>query len=317
MKKLKLQNNTINIVMYHYIRPIKGSKYPSIKGLEVNEFENQINFFLKNANIISEEQLINNINKKKISKKPSVLLTFDDGYKDHFQYVFPILMKNKISGIFYPPQKVVENKIVLDVNKIHFILEKQNDSKKLLKYIINFLEKKHPNIKKKINFNKINTDSRFDTKETILVKRLLQYFLPYKLRNRIINKLFKELVSKDLLSFSKKLYLDKKDILEMSSNGMDFGLHGNYHLWWEHQKNNVIKKEIDKPIKFFNKIIKKKKMFSLCYPYGSFNKKILSFVSKRNDISFALSTRVNNISKKNLITEKFYYPRFDANDFKK
>ena len=72
MKKLKLQNNTINIVMYHYIRPIKGSKYPSIKGLEVKEFENQINFFLKNANIISEEQLINNINKKKNFKKNQV-----------------------------------------------------------------------------------------------------------------------------------------------------------------------------------------------------------------------------------------------------
>ncbi len=316
MKKLRLQSDTINIVMYHYVRPIKGSKYPGIKGLEVSEFENQINFFLKKANILSEEQLINNIKEKKISKKPSVLLTFDDGYKDHLNYVLPTLVKNKISGIFYPPQKVIENKILLDVNKIHFILEKQNDSKKLLNNIIGILKKKYPKIIKSLDLKKINTYSRFDTEEVILIKRLLQYYLPNKVRHIISNKLFKEYVSEDLLSFSKKLYLNKNDIIEMSSNGMDFGLHGNYHLWWEHEQIDIIKKEINNPIKFFNKILKKNKMFSLCYPYGSFNKKILSIVSKRNDISFALSTRVNNISIKNLITEKFYYPRFDANDFK-
>ena len=40
MKKIK--DSTVNIVMYHYVRPIKNSKYPNIKGLEIKEFKNQI-----------------------------------------------------------------------------------------------------------------------------------------------------------------------------------------------------------------------------------------------------------------------------------
>ena len=123
--------------MYHYVRPIKNSKFPKIKGLELKQFYNQINFFTKNSNLLTNSDFNEIISTKKIPKKPSVLLTFDDGYKDHYKYVFPFLLKKKISANFYPPQKVIENKTVLDVNKIHFILEKEPNSKKILN-LINF-----------------------------------------------------------------------------------------------------------------------------------------------------------------------------------
>ena len=32
----------------------------------------------------------------------SCLLTFDDGYKDHIDYVLPELMKRKLQGSFFP-----------------------------------------------------------------------------------------------------------------------------------------------------------------------------------------------------------------------
>ena len=37
----------ITIIMYHYVRPIKGSSYPLIKGLELDEFKTQLNFLEK------------------------------------------------------------------------------------------------------------------------------------------------------------------------------------------------------------------------------------------------------------------------------
>ena len=43
-----LNDYSINIVMYHYVRPIKGSNHPNIKGLELENFKKQINYFLKN-----------------------------------------------------------------------------------------------------------------------------------------------------------------------------------------------------------------------------------------------------------------------------
>ena len=41
--------------MYHYVRPIKGSSYPFIKGLELDEFKTQLNFLEKNYKIIFEK----------------------------------------------------------------------------------------------------------------------------------------------------------------------------------------------------------------------------------------------------------------------
>jgi len=55
-------------VMYHYVRPIKKSKYPNIKGLEFENFKKQINFFSKKFNIISHIDFLEIIKSKKIKK---------------------------------------------------------------------------------------------------------------------------------------------------------------------------------------------------------------------------------------------------------
>ncbi len=38
----------ITIIMYHYVREIKNSKYPTIKGLEISSFKRQLDFLEKN-----------------------------------------------------------------------------------------------------------------------------------------------------------------------------------------------------------------------------------------------------------------------------
>ena len=129
---IKTIKNNIYIVMYHYVRNVKKSKYPNLKGLEFTEFKKQISFFKKNFNFLSNTQFIEILNSKKIPKKKSILLTFDDGYRDHYEYVFPFLKKQDLSAVFYPPIMCIRNKAVLDVNKIHFILAKEENNIQIL-----------------------------------------------------------------------------------------------------------------------------------------------------------------------------------------
>ena len=110
---MNLQDHSINIIMYHYVRPIKNSQYPKLKGLELNKFYSQIQY-LKKGVIFSLTMRFLSIKIKKIPKKPSILLTFDDGYKDHYKYVFPYLKKNKIYGSFYAQVKTSQNKTILE-----------------------------------------------------------------------------------------------------------------------------------------------------------------------------------------------------------
>ena len=40
---IKTINSRIYIVMYHYVREVKKSKFPNLKGLEFSDFKKQIN----------------------------------------------------------------------------------------------------------------------------------------------------------------------------------------------------------------------------------------------------------------------------------
>ena len=86
-------------VVYHkvkkYDRNFKFDKF-----LHINNFKKQINFFQNNYNFIDCVDLFDKTNK---FKKNDIFLTFDDGLKIHFKYVYPFLKEKKINGIFYIP----------------------------------------------------------------------------------------------------------------------------------------------------------------------------------------------------------------------
>lgn len=311
---IKTINNNIHIVMYHYVRNIKKSKYPNLKGLEFSDFRKQIFYLKKNFNILSNNQFIEILNSRKIPKKKSILLTFDDGYRDHFEYVFPFLKKQDVSAVFYPPIMCVRNKAVLDVNKIHFILAKEENRDKILDLIFLYVKKILNKNPQQIGIEKINLLSRYDDKKTILIKRLLQHHLPLPYRKKIVDKIFKHIVNYSEEEFSKILYMNKNNIQELYKNNFSIGSHGYNHYWWEKINKNEQEMEIKKSINYFKKIKVFDKNFSVCYPHGSYNLQTLNLL-KKYKIKFALTTRVGSINKKN-IKKVYELPRFNTNDFK-
>ena len=134
--------NSFTTINYHYVRPIKNSRHPNIKGLELKKFIDQLNHLKKKYNIISAKEITNHIIHKTKLPKKSCLLTFDDGYKDHYKYVMPELIKKKVSGCFFPSAENILYNNVTETNKIHFILDKQKNSDLIIKDINNFLKKK-------------------------------------------------------------------------------------------------------------------------------------------------------------------------------
>ena len=312
---LKIENNKIYIIMYHYVREVKKSIYPNLKALELNNFISQINFFKKKFNVLDYSDFIEILNSKKIPKKPSILLTFDDGYLDHYKNVFPILSKKKISGVFYTPIITFKKNKVLDVNKIHFILEKENNRGKIINFIDVILRRYLKKNLIEMNLKKLNLFNRWDDEETTLIKRLLQDHLPEKVRLKILNKLFENVMDESEIEFSKKLYMSQKDMCEMSRNGMYFGIHGCNHKRLSRLNYNDQKFEINDSIKVFKKLRLNENSLSICYPYGSYNHNTLK-ISKKNKLNFGLTINVNPLFKKN-ISKVYEIPRFDCNDFLK
>jgi len=79
-----MNSKKVTIVMYHYVRDLKHSRYPEIKGLDISLFYEQIMFLKKHYKFITMEMLIDSFENGSALPDKSVLLTFDDAYSDHF-----------------------------------------------------------------------------------------------------------------------------------------------------------------------------------------------------------------------------------------
>lgn len=307
--------NNLTVVMYHYVRDLSKSKYPKIKGLDNKLFNKQIKYFKKNYNFVTINDIIDVYDHNASLPNNPIILTFDDGYKDHYTNVYPVLLKNNITGCFYPPATTVLEKKVLDVNKIHFILASNSNENILIKEIFNQLDKfrmKYDLESNEYYFNKYAHRNRFDNKKTIFIKRILQTGLNEKLRFIITKHLFEKYVTYDEADFSEQLYMNTNEIIEMVRDDMHFGSHGHKHYWLSSLSKKIQENEINNSIKFLRKIESFNKNWSMCYPYGDYNKDTLDILSKHKcKIAFTTKVKIANLN----LDNRLEIPRMDTNDY--
>lgn len=90
----------VPILMYHTVYP--SASYSNRLAVSTETFEKQMEFLKKNRyTVMSLPDLVRAINEKRELPAKPVALTFDDGYKDMYTDVFPILKKYGFSGTFF------------------------------------------------------------------------------------------------------------------------------------------------------------------------------------------------------------------------
>lgn len=281
--RLFVMSNHITFVMYHYVRELSLSKYPQIKALNTSEFVHQVDYLSLNYQFLNLEDVRNAIKGEK-SFENGIVLTFDDGYSDHYENVFPFLSKLGIQGWFFPPVEAVVKNEILDVNKIHFILASLPETADLVQILLRAvreLEKDH-SVESDLrrywqNFNVVDD---YDRKEVTFFKHVLQNYLEDSLRAEIVNHLFSMFVDEDASDFSSKLYLDVEKLTEMKNSGMVIGGHGAKHVWLGKVPNLEQEKEITATREFLQNI-NGNENYVMCYPYGSYNEHTLKVCEKQ------------------------------------
>lgn len=298
----------IPIIMYHYVRDLKSSRYPDLKALDLKYFEKQLAFMQKHFNLVTTNDLIDG----NISEK-SAMLIFDDGYKDIYNNVFPLLKKSNIRATFAPVVDAVKKNIVLDVNKIQFILAATPNKSVLVndinQYIISHKEQyalNDPNM----YFNTIQ-ESRFDPKEVVYIKRMLQHILPLSLRKTLTDLLFKKYVTQDEKDFASRLYANEDELKTMFNEGMCLSMHGVTHSWLEKMSRDAQKLEITGSLEFLEELGVNPKYMTMTYPFGSYSESTLSLLKEYN-IQFAFTTKVGYYHTG--ICSKLEIPRLDTID---
>ena len=303
----------LTIVMYHYIRPIIGSEFPGIKGLEIEGFKRQLDFLENNYSIVSSEQVIDKIIKNKKLPPKACWLTFDDGYKDHYQYVLPELINRNLSGAFFPPVVAIKENKVLDVNSIHHILSCSDDNNKLVADLNDLcLQFGMTNEQIHAYYKEYGVANRFDNADTIFIKRMLQHVLPEQIRNEIVSILFEKIVGIPEAKFSSRLYMNIDEVRKLVSSGMYVGSHGSMHYWLDRINSQKQKVDISSSVEFLEEVGAPTSNWIMCYPYGAYNNTTLSLLKELGAlIGITAEVRKANLGIDNPLT----LPRLDTNDF--
>ncbi len=304
----------VTIVMYHYIRDLPKTCYPEIKGVLPEKFEGQLDYLTKHYTICSIKELISAFYcEDKLPPNPC-LLTFDDGFIDHYQTVFPKLKSRGITGSFYPSAKAIEEQSVLDVHKIHFILASTKNYQRLVEEIFELISPfrtVYDILDNESLYKMYSIPGRYDTADIIFIKRILQMGLLEKVRSEIVDTLFIRYVGEDEKTFAKELYMDIAQLQSMLKEGMEIGGHGYKHVWFETLSKKEQQEEICRTLNFLTKIYgDKPSSWVMSYPYGSYNKVTIELLN-RTGCDLALTSYVGLVSE---LSNPLELNRLDTND---
>lgn len=308
----------ITVVMYHYIRDLSASRYPDIKGLDTRDFIRQLKLLQERYTFVRMEECIEYLDDPLSGghfPADAALLTFDDGYMEHFTEVFPILNRKKIQGAFFPPVRSAVERKALDINKVHFILAASPYPNSLLNELsvrINRYKQEFDLFDPEDYYERVSRhEHKYDPVNIIIFKRVLQRELPLEVRSRIIDDLFKEVVGIREDVFVNELYMTEEHLKCMKRNGMFIGGHGVSHEWMNKLDAGEQELEISKTREFMGSIGMETTNWAMSYPFGAYDDSLIEIL-KKNQCKLAFTTT----DKKGVLdpSGRFSITRIDTNE---
>lgn len=309
-----MKNNIITIVMYHYVRPLAQTSYPSIKGLDASGFKRQVAYLKNNFTPITLSDCINALEGRVELPDNALLMTFDDGYTDHFDYAMPVLNEYDMSGVFFAPVNAIRERKILNVNKIHFVLAATESREGIINTIFQKIKSSENNnlLKCEDYYKKLAIPSRYDDKDTVFIKKILQRELPADLRDDIISDLFSSYVTSDEIAFAEQLYASEDQLKYMVRNGFSVGGHTVDHNWLDSQSLEEQKYEMEGSKQFLLDIGVKNEDLSFAYPFGGYNDDTLSLMNKLGfKVGFTTKVGKADIEQEG----RYKLSRLNTNDF--
>jgi peptidoglycan/xylan/chitin deacetylase (PgdA/CDA1 family) len=293
--------------MYHYVRPY-NEEFKFFNSLDVDIFKRQLDYFEAKYGFVSKDEYIETIKSGK--NIDGVVLTFDDGFKDHSKYVMPELKKRGLWGLFYVSTGIYKQKKILGVHRVHMLMGKYGANEILRESM------------KMVNNSMLDNDTieEFD-KEIYLspsykdgerkLKRFFNYYLKYDFRDVFLDNLMHKYFDEDELF--NDLYLSKQEILELVTNGNIVGSHTVSHPVLSRLPYNDQLFEIDESFKFIKNIIDQQYK-SFCYPFGyksSYNADSLNILK---DLAIDDAVIFDNKIQKSF-SNNYEISRIDCNQF--
>ena len=303
----------MKVVMYHYVRKF-SDKYPNFRFLDVSNFRKQLLFFEKEYGFVERDEWLEYVSTGHMpTKKGKVLLTFDDAMSCHYKYVFPELLDKGLWGVFYVPTNPYKLGKILDVHRIHLLCG-AFEGDNLLKIALGLLTDSMIPDKRVDAFKNDTYKSQENNRGVSEFKRLMNYFIDYDHREKIIDEIAKELGYRFVAD---QFYVSIKNLLKMKKNGMFIGSHTASHpvmskLSYKEQLSEL-KESFAELSEVFDPNLK-----TYCHPYGGkhdFNNNTIRALGNCG-VAYSFMVDPRDVNAMDFTLSRHMLPRYDCNFFK-
>jgi len=303
----------LHIVTYHYIRDLPNTQFPRIKGLLISNFQKQLAAFRYRYEMATLESALDFLQGGYTPARDLCLLTFDDGLKEHYTNVTPMLVDSNVQGIFFLITSCLEEKIVAPVHMNHFLMAKL-DFKSYKRIFFHRLGELFPSVLdsiRKVKTTIAQRTYRWDEPEQASFKYLLNLDLDWAIVNQVITSLFEERIA-DSKCFFDSLYLNWEDARQMQEAGMVIGGHSHRHRSLARMSDGELYSDIATCKGLLMDYLHPQPLWPFCYPYGKNDSFNSIAVTQLKELGFACSFTTET-GPNYLQTDLFKLRRHDCN----
>jgi peptidoglycan/xylan/chitin deacetylase (PgdA/CDA1 family) len=285
---------SLHVVMYHYIRDFPKTEFPKINGMPLGDFQKQLALIRANFEMASLESAIQFLQGAYTPSRDMFLLTFDDGLKEHYSTITPLLVDYGVQGFFFPITFCIEDGRVAPVHMNHFLMATLG----LNSYQTAFLQRlrdfsPHHTALVDVDCGLAQRTYRWDTSEVACFKYLLNFLIETPIRDELVKALFEEYIGEEK-SFSRLLYFSWQDARQMQEAGMIIGGHSHQHRSLATLSEEELSSDLSTSTELLLKYLQPSHPLPFSYPYGkknSFSDAVAQFL-KRLGFICAFSTEI-------------------------
>lgn len=272
----------VTIVMYHYVRPLARSRFPRLRALDLDKFIGQLDYLRRHYTLVAMEDVVAAGSGAPLPPRPA-LLTFDDGFSDHYRYVFPLLHARGIRGAFYPPAAATLDRRMLEVHKIHCLLAATEDHDRLaadMEKLVAAARREAPDVVAAPDAyrRQWRHGDGLDVPVVVYLKSMMQHALPDPWRARIADALFRDHVSADEAAMAEEFYATPEQLQVMVDSGMHVGGHGDRHLWHSRISSADKAAEIAGSRRLLDRLGLAGQPWTYCYPNGDYDAETIALL---------------------------------------
>jgi peptidoglycan/xylan/chitin deacetylase (PgdA/CDA1 family) len=211
------QQNCLVVLNYHRIGSASETVGdPNLYSATPTDLERQVRWIKQHFHICTLDEAISFVDGKTTFRRAGILFTFDDGYKDNYDYAFPIFYKHKVEGTFFICTSYLGSSQLPWWDQIAFMLKTSRNSTIVLNY---------PDL--------LTLDLREGRLQAL--NRLLDI---YKTRHNLDKDKFIQEIALSTGTGDERpcerLFINRAELKEMTENGMAVGSHTHSHPLLSH-----------------------------------------------------------------------------------